>query len=39
MITGADDIIDEKIPPLWSDPNVAIQTDIDRDGSFVTLTP
>jgi hypothetical protein len=28
-----------KILPLWSDPNVAIQTDIDRYGSFVNLTP
>jgi hypothetical protein len=32
-------IIDGIVPPLLSDPKVAIQTGIDRDGSFVTLTP
>jgi hypothetical protein len=41
IITGGSPtiIIDGIVPPLLSDPKVAIQTGIDRDGSFVTLTP
>jgi hypothetical protein len=40
IITGSPTIIiDGIVPPLLSDPKVAIQTGIDRDGSFVTLTP